>query len=163
MKIKPTTLTTKILKTVINTKPQAYAMIKGQDKIEGTICFYSYLKGTILLYEINHLPKSTSCHSGIFGFHIHEGHTCLNDTDIPYKKTKNHYNPNHCHHPYHLGDLPPVFANNGIAWSMVYIDKFSIKDIIGRTIVIHANADDFHTQPSGHSGKKIACGEIKKF
>ena len=46
---------------------------------------------------------------------------------------------------------------------MIYIDKFSPKDIIGRTVVIHENIDDFHGQPAGNSGTKIACGEIKSF
>ena len=36
-------------------------------------------------------------------------------------------------------------------------------DIIDRTIVIHDQADDFHSQPAGNSGEKIACGEIKRF
>ena len=36
------------------------------------------------------------------------------------------------------------------------------EDIIGRTVVIHDMADDFRSQPSGGSGKKIACGEIKE-
>jgi len=46
---------------------------------------------------------------------------------------------------------------------MIYIDKFKPDEIIGRTIVIHEHADDFHSQTSGNSGNKIACGEIKKF
>lgn len=116
-----------------------------------------------MLYEINGLPKFQDCKGGFFGFHIHEGETCLNDTKVAYEKTKGHFNPQGCEHPFHLGDLPPLFATQGKAWSMVYIDKFNSHDIIGRTMIIHANTDDFHTQPSGNSGEKIACGVIKKF
>ena len=43
----------------------------------------------------------------------------------------------------------------------VLIGKLKIKDIIGKTIIIHDKPDDFTTQPSGNSGKKIACGVIK--
>ena len=46
---------------------------------------------------------------------------------------------------------------------MIYIDKFKPQDIVNRTLVIHEHPDDFHTQPSGYSGGKIACGEIKFF
>ena len=42
----------------------------------------------------------------------------------------------------------------------VLTDRFSVSDILGRTLVIHISPDDFTTQPSGNSGKKIACGQI---
>ena len=29
-----------------------------------------------------------------------------------------------------------------------------------KTVIVHADADDFHTQPSGDAGMKIACGDI---
>ena len=44
---------------------------------------------------------------------------------------------------------------------MFYTNRFVPEEIIGRTVVIHENPDDFKTQPSGDSGSKIACGEIK--
>lgn len=71
-----------------------------------------------------------------------------------------HYNPENTEHPKHAGDLPPLLANNGIAWSAVYTDRFYPEDVVGRTVIIHDMADDFHTQPSGDSGMKMACGEI---
>lgn len=43
----------------------------------------------------------------------------------------------------------------------VLINKFKIKDILGKTIIIHDKPDDFVSQPSGNSGTKIACGVIK--
>ena len=42
----------------------------------------------------------------------------------------------------------------------VYIQKFTPDQIVGRTVIIHEKADDFTTQPSGNSGKMIACGQI---
>lgn len=159
MEIKPTNTTVNILSSVINENPQAFAIIRGQT-IEGTVCFYPCLKGTTIIYEIKGLPKSQDCVGGIFGFHIHAGETCGN---APYENTKGHFNPKDCPHPYHLGDLPPIFATKGKAWATIYIDKFKPKDIIGRTVVIHAHADDMHSQPAGNSGEKIACGKIEKF
>ena len=43
----------------------------------------------------------------------------------------------------------------------VLIGKFKIKDIIGKTLIIHDKPDDFTSQPSGNSGAKIACGIIE--
>ena len=37
-----------------------------------------------------------------------------------------------------------------------------IDEIIGKSIIIHANDDDFMTQPSGNPGKGIACGDIRR-
>lgn len=155
MEIKPSKLTTQLLKTIINEKPKAYARIYGENDIQGSVCFYPYLKGSIMIYEIKNLPISNDCHNGIFAFHIHEGNLC--------EKPLGHYNPQNCEHPYHLGDLPPLFATNGTAWAIVYIDKFKPEDVIERTMIIHERADDFHSQPSGNSGNIIACGEIAKF
>ncbi len=162
MKIKPTKLTTQIFCEVINEKPKVFAFISG-DRIEGTVCFYKYQEGTLMLYEVNGLKRSQKCVGGIFGFHIHEGNSCLNNSSIAYEKTKGHYNPDKCDHPYHLGDLPPLFATQGVAWGLIYIDKFKPKELLGRTIVIHEHPDDFHSQPSGNSGNKIACGKIERF
>jgi Cu-Zn family superoxide dismutase len=39
-------------------------------------------------------------------------------------------------------------------------NRFSIQDIIGRTVVIHSGPDDFRSQPAGNAGKKIGCGVI---
>ena len=63
----------------------------------------------------------------------------------------------------------PVFASgelrtdtaSGFAWMMYVTDRFSIPELIGKTVIIHSNPDDFTTQPSGNSGNKIACGTIQ--
>lgn len=44
----------------------------------------------------------------------------------------------------------------------VRTDRFSVGEIIGRTVVIHSDPDDFHSQPAGNAGEKIACGVIQK-
>ena len=72
-----------------------------------------------------------------------------------------HYNPKDCPHPYHAGDMPPLFGNNGEAFMAFMTDRFTVEEIIGKTVIIHSNPDDFTTQPGGNSGEKIACGKIK--
>ena len=54
-----------------------------------------------------------------------------------------------------------MVENNGFAYMKVLTDKFKIEDIIGKTVIIHDMPDAFKTQPSGNSGKKIACGIIE--
>ena len=73
-----------------------------------------------------------------------------------------HYNPQDCEHPYHAGDRPPLFGNNGYAYFVFLTGRFKVCEIIGKTVIIHLHPDDFHTQPSGDSGTKIACGEIRR-
>lgn len=90
------------------------------------------------------------------------GTSCSGNLEDEFADAKSHFNPNNCVHPFHIGDLPPLIENNGYAYMSVLINKFKIKDIIGKVIIIHDMPDDFTTQPSGNSGKKIACGKIKK-
>ena len=44
----------------------------------------------------------------------------------------------------------------------ILINKFKIKDILGKVVIIHDSPNDFTSQPSGNSGTKIACGKIEK-
>lgn len=150
--------------SVLNTKPSAKAKIKGSMEysgISGVAQFYQTNLGVIVYVEVRNLPKSEkSCDDRIFAFHIHEGSSCTGDMTDPFSNAMLHYNPNDCKHPYHAGDLPPLFGNNGFAISIFLTDRFSVSEIIGKTIIIHNNFDDFTTQPSGNSGVKIACGVI---
>lgn len=164
LKAKKTSMTQGILSLVENSEPAAYAIINGEESINGTASFYAYEKGVIMFYQINDLPKDDSkCRGGVYAFHIHEGINCTGIKDDPYKDVGKHLNPNNCEHPYHLGDLPPIFSTHGTAWSIIYIDKLKVNDIINHTLIIHNNFDDFMTQPSGNAGIKIACGQIRTF
>lgn len=147
-----------------NGVPDAYAQVKGNinnSNIHGIVYFFGMHKGTMVIAEIYGLPNTMDKPNGNFyGFHIHEGKSCTGDLQDPFRNAGAHYNPDKTEHPKHAGDLPPLLANEGVAWSAVYTDRFYPEDIIGRTVIIHGMADDFRTQPSGDSGMKIACGEI---
>lgn len=58
--------------------------------------------------------------------------------------------------------MPPLFGNNGYAFSIFLTNRFCVCEIIGRTVIIHLHPDDFHSQPSGALETKIACGLIKE-
>lgn len=90
------------------------------------------------------------------------GTSCTGNSDDEFANAKAHYNPKNCPHPFHVGDLPPLIENNGYSYMSVFINKFKVKDIIGKVLIIHDMPDDFTTQPSGNSGTKIACGKIQK-
>lgn len=150
---------------LFNQSPSALAEIKGSDlnsQIKGEVWFYQTSCGVLVVSDIGGLPTfERACESPIFAFHIHAGDSCSGNAEDPFADAGMHYNPNDCPHPYHAGDLPPLFSANGYAFSVVLTDRFKIEEIIGKTIIIHSSVDDFVSQPSGNSGTKIACGEIK--
>lgn len=88
------------------------------------------------------------------------GGNCSGSREDPFADAGRHLNLEHCPHPEHTGDLPPLFGNNGYAYLSVLTNRFTISDILNKVVIIHANPDDFTTQPAGNSGKKIACGKI---
>ena len=150
----------------VRTLYNAKAKISGSTKhpnIKGEVYFKQTKDGVIVTTSIYGLPTShTKCQNGVFGFHIHEGEECTGNSKDPFANAKGHYNLNNCPHPYHTGDLPPLFENNGYAYMSVLTNRFTVEDVIGKVIIIHDRQDDFTTQPSGNSGEKIACGEIKR-
>ena len=62
-------------------------------------------------------------------------------------------------HTYHAGDLPPIFSDSsGYAAMEIFIGKAKVSDFSGKPVILHSMHDDFAMQPSGNSGKRIACG-----
>lgn len=151
---------------VKNGRPDAVAMVIGvgdYPELSGIVAFYQNAQGVLVVASFENLPSSGGeCGGEVLGFHIHEGNSCTGNAEDMLADTKSHYNPKSCQHPYHAGDLPPLFSNNGIAYMSVLTNRFTVKEIIGRTVVVHNGADDFTTQPSGKSGKRIACGVINR-
>lgn len=148
----------------IKIKPYAFAKIKGSKdypNINGIVYFYQTHKGVLVNIQLNGLPVSDDiCKQPIFAVHIHSGGSCTGNNIDPFSDALMHYNPNNCAHPYHAGDLPPIFGVDGLGFSVFLINRFSAEEIIGKTIIVHSSPDDFKTQPSGNSGAKIACGVI---
>lgn len=150
---------------VIHEMPVAHAVIRGSETfetIQGNVYFYEVYNGTVLVGEIFGIPDEVEKESGGFlGFHIHEGKSCTGSREEAFAFAGGHLNPEEEPHPKHQGDLPPLLIHRGIAWMEVYTGRFYPEDVIGKTIIIHDHPDDFQTQPSGGSGRKIACGEIE--
>lgn len=146
---------------ILKNKPNAIARIAGNkdySELRGIAEFYNVsFGGVVVNIEVDGLPHKKE-ESGFFGCHIHEFGNCTQ----PFDKTGNHYNPEKTEHPYHAGDLPPLLGNGGYAWISFYDRRFTVDEIIGKSIVIHEMMDDFTTQPSGGSGTKIGCGVIER-
>jgi Cu-Zn family superoxide dismutase len=64
----------------------------------------------------------------------------------------------------HEGDMGNIEANAVGNAHLEYIDKSisfeGMTSIIGRSVIVHKDADDFKTQPTGNSGARVACGVI---
>jgi Cu-Zn family superoxide dismutase len=105
---------------------------------------------------------------GIHGFHVHSVGRC----DSPdFASAGPHWNPAGKQHGFnnpagpHAGDLPNVeIAANGVLSQTVTLPAASMAtllDVDGAALVIHADADDYVTDPSGNSGARIACAVIR--
>ncbi len=148
----------------INERPYAYAKINGSNdypNVSGFARFYKAQAGVFVSIQLKGLPETDSiCQKPIFAVHIHSGDSCTGNSTDPFADAMTHYNPNNCNHPYHAGDLPPIFGANGLGFSAFLTNRFTADEIIGKALIIHSSPDDFTTQPSGNSGIKIACGVI---
>ena len=146
-----------IFNYILSHDNEAYADILGGEtypQIRGRAELFALPKGVLIITDVEGLPQTNS---NIFAYHIHEGSECDNN----FSKSGGHYNPNEMPHPMHAGDMSPLFAFNGETFSFFYTERVKLKDIIGRTLIIHDSPDDFTSQPSGNSGQKIACGVIQ--
>ncbi len=102
---------------------------------------------------------------GEHGFHVHE----VGDCSGPDGSTaKGHYNPTGKRHGHshgkgerHAGDLPNLVADaGGNVKYVAEVEGVTLEEVLGRSLIVHADPDDYVSQPAGNSGKRIACGVI---
>jgi Cu-Zn family superoxide dismutase len=149
----------------------AHAMIvAGPDYpgITGFVTFADVPGGIRVCADVAGLPAYKPAVTGKqpvgpFGFHIHEKGNCsVGDPAKPFDASGGHWNPKNQPHGNHAGDFPVLAAgSNGRAIMCFITDRFRVNDVIGRSVMIHENPDDYRTQPAGNSGKRIACGVIQ--
>lgn len=123
--------------------------------LRGTVRFYKLPCSVLVAADVRGLPKTET---GVYGFHIHDGCSCGGED---FSAAGAHYDPLNRPHPNHAGDLPLLLYCRGSAFLLTVTDRFTIPEILGRTVLIHADPDDFHSQPAGNAGKRIACGVIR--
>jgi superoxide dismutase, Cu-Zn family len=134
-----------------------------QKDLSGTVLFKSTASGLMVEAHIMGL-KPNSYH----GLHIHQKGKC----DGPgYESAEGHLNPQK--HPHgspgeksHLGDLGNIISDadghGKLNLLLTDVRPEDFKMIVGRSVVIHDEADDQKSQPAGKSGARIACGVINR-
>jgi Cu-Zn family superoxide dismutase len=137
---------------------------KSGSKTKGTLYLEDHYGGVIITGKISGLKP------GPHGFHVHEMGDCK-AADASSAGAHFHIAATEVHGEKdasgsHTGDLGNIEADkNGVADIKVFAKGVTLgkgeNTIANRSLVIHADVDDFKTQPAGNSGKRIACGVIE--
>jgi Cu-Zn family superoxide dismutase len=152
---------------VSSAKTVKVSLVEHQGRPVGTATIKS--SGTGVKIEL----KLHSLTPGEHAIHFHQNAQC----DTPdFKSAGPHFNPDKKHHGlenpegHHAGDMNNFLVKiDGKAKATLTdadvnlgSDSHSLFSNGGTSLVIHANADDMKTDPSGNSGDRFACGVIKK-
>lgn len=151
--------------TLPATGPKAAATLEARSgsRVGGTVNFQAV--GDKLRVE----GRITGLTPGEHGFHVHEAGDC---SAADASSAKGHFNPgakSHGHYggtEHHAGDMPNLVADAaGNATVSGEVSLLSLAGdahgILNRSLVIHADPDDYKSQPAGNSGKRVACGVIR--
>lgn len=143
---------------------QAQAVLnptKGS-RAQGLVTFTQVEGGVRIVADVDYLEP------GKHGFHIHEFGDCSSPDGA---SAGGHFNPKKTRHgspeglERHAGDLGNLAADAKGHAHYDRIDKVitleGVDSIIGRSLIVHSNEDDYKTQPTGNAGGRIACGVIE--
>jgi len=134
----------------------------------------SSVRGNASFTQVGEQVRVTANISGLkpsseFGFHIHEAGDCSSGDGM---SAKGHFNPQNKPHgragtpEHHVGDLPSLTSDAaGNATVNALVDVVTVtpgpNSVVGRGLIVHAQADDYKTQPTGNAGARSACAVIK--
>ncbi|HEY8376827.1 MAG TPA: superoxide dismutase family protein [Nannocystis sp.] len=134
--------------------------------VEGIVTFTHHGEGEVLIEA-----DITGLTPGKHGFHIHEWGDCSAPDG---SSAGGHFNPDMVDHGdpagpvHHAGDYGNLVADadgHAVYTRVMDTATFSLSggkyDIRGRAVIIHADPDDFMTQPTGNAGGRLACGVIQ--
>ncbi|HKU92220.1 MAG TPA: superoxide dismutase family protein [Sphingomicrobium sp.] len=138
------------------------ALVNSSGQSVGTVRAWQTAGGVSFRIEAGGLPH------GVHGLHVHAVGRC----DPPdFASAGPHWNPAARKHGMnnpagpHAGDLPNVeVAANGVLGATVTLPAASMAALIdadGAALVLHGQADDYVTDPSGNSGPRIACAVLQ--
>ena len=131
------------------------------NNVSGAIIFTKTPDGVLVKGDVHGLTP------GKHGFHIHELGDC---SAADGTSAGGHFNPMDMPHgapmdmKRHEGDMGNIEADASGNAHIEYTDKMLTmsgpNSIIGRGIIVHKDADDLKTQPTGNAGARVACGVI---
>jgi Cu-Zn family superoxide dismutase len=138
---------------------------KSGSKVAGQVDFAEQGNKTRVSVKVSGL-KPNSQH----GFHVHEKGDCSSADALT---AGGHFNPDGNPHAHagaarrHAGDLVNLVADSkGESTASFEVDTIRVDEgkhgILNRAVIIHANPDDYVSQPVGNAGGRLACGIIKK-
>lgn len=149
------------------TVPSANAVLAPTtgNTVNGVVTFSKLSGGVQVAGEVRGLAPNSE-----HGFHIHEKGDCSSGDGMG---TGGHFNPTsrwhgaHANSEHHAGDLVSLKADAAGVARFSYTSTSitvgeGLTDIMGRGLIVHRDADDFQTQPTGNSGARIACAVIVK-
>ncbi len=133
--------------------------------VNGMVTFTQAGDAVRVAGEVSGLAPNT-----VHGFHIHEKGDCSSGDGM---SAGGHFNPlgqahgAHDHGDHHAGDLASLTSDgSGVAKFSFTVNLLSVgsgaTDVIGHGLIVHRDADDFKTQPTGNSGPRVACAVIVK-
>ena len=152
-----------VLSTPSATQAIATISPKSDSGVTGTAIFTQNGDVITLTIEIQNATP------GLHGVHIHEYGDCSSPDG---KSAGGHWNPTDVAHgkwgegEFHLGDIGNInVGEDGMGSIELATDLWEIGtgadiDVVGKSIIVHADADDFISQPSGNAGARIGCGVI---
>jgi Cu-Zn family superoxide dismutase len=150
---------------VFQDTPTATAVLqpKSGSTIQGSVNFSQNGSQVLVTGAFSGLKPNTAQ-----GIHIHEKGDC---SAMDATSAGGHYNPTNMQHgstsamAHHAGDMPNIMSDaNGEASYKATLKDFTLvgdQSIIGRSVVVHRDPDDYKTQPAGNSGPRIGCGLIR--
>ncbi|MCG9128696.1 superoxide dismutase family protein [Candidatus Poribacteria bacterium] len=157
-----------IEKSVISssTSKQAIATINSasDSNLNGIATFTQV--GQTVMFRVEIQNGSPGQHA----VHIHENGDCSSPDG---KSAGGHWNPTNVAHgkwgegEFHLGDIGNIDVGEDgtgsieLSTELWEIGTGSIRDIVGKGMIVHAGTDDYTSQPSGNAGIRIGCGVIE--
>jgi Cu-Zn family superoxide dismutase len=136
--------------------------------VTGTLHFRQWQDQVAITGQVEHLPPPDSGRWSMRGhaLHIHDGGDCSAPDPASASGT---FNPTGKKHSFPgagmVGDLPTLLQDQQGVATVNYLSPQAKLDgpdsIVGKTVMVHSNRDDWVTQPDGHAGPAIACGVIR--
>ena len=135
----------------------------------------STVRGNVSFVQVGERVRVTANVAGLkpngeYGFHIHEAGDCSSGDGM---STKGHFNPYGKPHAHsgtperHAGDLTSLKSDGGGNASLTAdLDIITVSpgpaSVVGRGLIVHAEPDDYKTQPTGNAGPRSACAVIQR-